>query len=111
MTLTAGSDYQRFCAAFIEDALLRPRMYFRDLVALENMLHGHAVGFYQLESVATRAAMFNTAFAAWLAADAGVSVSSGWARAIERLAAKRGVKSETLFADSVRRFLKCWATA
>ncbi len=105
----AGSDYRQMCAAFIEEALLRPRMYFRDLDSLESILHGHAAAFSQLGRAGPREEMFNAAFAAWLRGKTGVSAAAGWAHAISDLAAGSGMDAEVLFIQTVREFLGEWS--
>jgi len=109
MSSTSGSDYRRLCAALIEEALLRPRMYFRDLDSLEQILHGHAAAFSQLGIVGTREETFNTAFADWLRRETGVSAAAGWAHACSELAAAGGYDAEVLFVERVREFLREWS--
>jgi hypothetical protein len=105
---TPGSDYRQLCAAFIEEALLHPRMYFHDLGSLEQILQGHAVAFSQLELVGRRDEMFNAAFADWLRRETGVSAAAGWAQAIADLAAVAGMDAEALFVERVWIFLVEW---
>ncbi|MCK6501991.1 hypothetical protein L6R53_01065 [Myxococcota bacterium] len=108
MSSTSVSDYRQLCAAFIEEALLRPRMYFRDLRALEQILHGHAAAFSQLGVLDRSEETFNSAFVAWLRAETGVSAAAGWAHAVSELAEAAGIDPEGLFVEWVRKFLPAW---
>lgn len=85
-----------------------PRMYYRDLASLEQILHGHSVAFSQLGVVEKREEMFNHAFAAWLRRREGASVASGWSHACLALASRAGQDAERLFAVQVRDFLRQW---
>jgi hypothetical protein len=96
------------CYAFIEEALLRPRMYFRDLPELEAILHGHGVAFGQLGLI-NREEPFNRSFAAWLRRETGASAAAGWADAVTQLAEAAGMDTEALFVERVRAFLREWA--
>lgn len=109
MSSTSGSDYRLMCAAFIDEALLRPRMYFRDLAALESILHGHAAAFSQLGYLGAREETFNASFATWLRAKTGVSAAAGWAHAVTELAEKADTNAEALFVERAREFLRDWS--
>ncbi|HHH27292.1 MAG TPA: hypothetical protein ENK57_02940 [Polyangiaceae bacterium] len=92
----------------IDAALLRPRMYFRDLEHLESSLRGHAWAFDQLGLV-ERGESFGPRFSEWLYKEKGSSgAAAGWAYAIRELAEVAGFDAEKLFNELVREFLSIW---
>ncbi len=107
MSLISDSKYRKACTDFIENALLRPRMYFGSLKELEAIMRGHGTAFDQLGLI-DRDSSFHSSFGDWLYENKGASSSSGWAYAIESLASIKGDDSEKLFSMLVREFLAHW---
>lgn len=107
MSLTSGSKYRKACSDFIENALLRPRMFYSSLKELEAIMRGHGTAFDQL-GLMGRDSSFHSSFGDWLYEKKGVSSSSGWAHAIKSLASIKGDDPEKLFSILVREFLATW---
>jgi len=107
MTSTSDSDYLSHCRAFLAPMKRRPRMFFSSLPELETMMHGHSVAFLQLGLIPDESAAFNYRFRDWLLDREKCSTASGWALAVENLAAQQvGVSAVTLFFDLVTEFLE-----
>lgn len=107
MSSISVSDYRRACGDLLDDALLRPRTYFRSLEELEAIMRGHRTAFEQLGLIAG-VESFHACFSDWIRDNTGTSASAGWAYAIEELASKRCDDPEEVFSEVLRSFLAQW---
>lgn len=102
--------YRQACTELIENALLRPRMYFSSLGDLEAMMGGHFAAFKQLKLISNNDS-FHACFGDWLYAKTGVSAASGWSHVIELLASAKEKNPEEVFSTLVKEFLIDWNTS
>jgi len=107
MTSISASDYRMACADLINNAVLRPRMYFKTLSEFEAIIRGHQAAFEQLKSI-DRSESFHECFSEWLQQNMDSSGAAGWAYAIEVLAEQTGKDPEVLFCNLVPKFLEQW---
>ncbi len=105
--LISDFDYHKACTELIENALLRPGMFFHSLKDLETILWGHGHAFSQLEII-IQDTSFHFLFMKWIYQNTGQSTSCGWADAIESLASTKGRDPVEIFSELVREFLDQW---
>jgi hypothetical protein len=106
------SDYRAAVTRMMENALLRPSMYYTEFSDLELIFHGHWAAYCELARFDDSGNSFNRSFIRWLWDQKRQDACHhGWADAISRYAAKRRTDPEKLFQKWVKEFLATWGAS